>query len=522
MLLNGQTLRSIKRIVQLAVFGIALAGLTACGGGGGGGPAPDPCPQGQVRGDDGQCRTPAPPECPQGQVRGDDGQCRTPPPLECPQGQVRGDDGQCMAEIPITPLTEYGSIAFSMNPWGAGWMVTRTSQTAARNEAVAGCERVCTGSSCGCQEVLRFRNACGSLARSADNSRAGVGWGTTENDAGQSAIAACRAAGGQDCDVVTSTAGSNVGRPSTVCAKAGSATPSGQASTIPPRPTSTPRQDPDPESPTPLNEYGSYAYSTNPWGTADGGFGTSPTAARADALAGCEEACSSSSSCGCQEFLRFRNACGALARSNDRNRAAFGWGETEVAAQQRAIARCHAEGGEDCTASTSSSGRPSSFCVKAGSATPSGQASMIPPRPSQDPDLEPPTLTEWGAVYIWISSVGGQGGGGVVTGHRSESSALNAVRTECSDAGGECRDGAFNTGCAAIANSACAEGETVDCIRPIIQFAFGPTGQQAENAAIQACQGAVARSSNPELLGVCTVSTSDRLRVVTGCVGTAR
>ncbi len=51
--------RSFKRIVQLAVVGLALAGLTACGGGNGepppGGEPPPACPQGQVRGDDGQC-----------------------------------------------------------------------------------------------------------------------------------------------------------------------------------------------------------------------------------------------------------------------------------------------------------------------------------------------------------------------------------------------------------------------------------------------------------------------------------
>ena len=49
---------SFKRFAKLAMVGLALAGLTACGGGGGGDPEPGPCPQGQVRGDDGQCRTP--------------------------------------------------------------------------------------------------------------------------------------------------------------------------------------------------------------------------------------------------------------------------------------------------------------------------------------------------------------------------------------------------------------------------------------------------------------------------------
>ena len=64
---------SFKRFARLAVVGLALAGLAACGGGGGGSSTPAE-------------ETPTP----------------TPPPA-CPQGQVRGDDGQCMAEIPITP-----------------------------------------------------------------------------------------------------------------------------------------------------------------------------------------------------------------------------------------------------------------------------------------------------------------------------------------------------------------------------------------------------------------------------------
>ena len=146
---------SFKRFAQLAVVGLALAGLAACGGGGGSSPAeetPTPAPD----------PTPTPDPAP------------APTPA-CPQGQVRVD-GQCRAEIPIRPLNEYGAVAFSMNPWGWYASQSGTSRTAARDAAVANCERVCTDSSCGCQEVLWVRNACGSLAYSADNSRAGVGW----------------------------------------------------------------------------------------------------------------------------------------------------------------------------------------------------------------------------------------------------------------------------------------------------------------------------------------------------------
>ena len=118
-------------------------------------------------------------------------------------------------------LNEYGSFAFPMDPWGTEWTnIVGTSRTAARDEAVASC-----GS--GCQEVLWFRNACGSLAWSSSGHIAGVGWGETESDAQESAIDRCHAQEGKECSVVAA---------DTVCAKAGSATPSGQPSPIPPRP----------------------------------------------------------------------------------------------------------------------------------------------------------------------------------------------------------------------------------------------------------------------------------------------
>ena len=180
------------------------------------------CPQGQVRGEDDQCQLPA---CPQGQVRGEDDQCQLP---ACPQGQVRGEDDQCMVEM----LNEYGSVAYAMNPWRAAfWSEVRTSRTAARDAAVAACEKACTSSSCDCQEVLWFQNACGSLAFSSDTHRAGVGWGETESAAEEEAKDRCREAEGQGCTISPSSSGT-----ATFCAKAGSATPSGQASPIPPRP----------------------------------------------------------------------------------------------------------------------------------------------------------------------------------------------------------------------------------------------------------------------------------------------
>ena len=284
---------SFKRFARCAVVGFALAGLAACGGGGG-------------------SSTPTPPT-------------PTPPtPTQCPQGQVRVD-GQCRAEIPIQrQLNEYGSLAFAMNPWGAAGSAVRTSQTAARDRAVATCENFCTSSSsCGCREVLRVRNACGSLAFSLDNSRAGVGWGETESAAGESAIARCRAAGGQSCRVATSSTGS----PLTFCAKAGSATPSGQASTIPARPASqqqqpTPSPSPSPSpSPAPVpveTTYGALYFgrvevSRNNWSYSwSFGSGTSASAAARDAERQCESGFRGS--CG-RIISGYANYCGAIAVS---------------------------------------------------------------------------------------------------------------------------------------------------------------------------------------------------------------
>ena len=313
---------SFKRFARCAVAGLALAGLAACGGGGGSSTPAATAPT-----------TPTP----------------TPAtPTPCPQGQVRVD-GQCRAEIPIQrQLNEYGSLAFAMNPWGAAGSVVTTSQTAARDRAVAACENFCTSSSsCGCREVLRVRNACGSLAYSIDNSRAGVGWGETESAAGESAIARCHAAGGQSCRVATSSTGSL----STFCAKAGSATPSGEASTIPARPASQQQQPTPSPSPAPspaATTYGALYFgqvevSRNNWSSSwSFGSGTSASAAERDAERNCESGFQGS----CESALSgYANACGAIAVSECTGQCvqpafAFGADRLRSEAEAEAVREC--------------------------------------------------------------------------------------------------------------------------------------------------------------------------------------
>lgn len=156
-----------KRLAQLAVLGLALAVLAACGG-----------------------------------------------------STVRD-----LVEAVITPdLNEYGSAAFraTTSRWGGYGIANNTSRAEARADALSVC-----GSDC--QEVLWFRNACGAIAKSTDNTRGGAGWGTSESSAGEEAIAACSRAGGQGCRVATS----SEGKPAILCAQAGSATPTGEAVRIP-------------------------------------------------------------------------------------------------------------------------------------------------------------------------------------------------------------------------------------------------------------------------------------------------
>ena len=315
--------RSFKRFAQLVMVGLALAGLAACGGGGG------------------------------------------------------------LAEIPITPLNEYGSIAHSMNPWGASASRSGTSRTAARDAAVEACENNCTSSSsCGCQEVLWFRNACGSLARST-NGRAGVGWdpsgdeGKSRSESQRKAIAACTAAGGQSCRIATSlTAG---GRPFTTCTKVGSATPTGQASPIPPRPASQQQQPtppPSPVAPSPQPEpqryvsiyYGERNVSTSRFSSAWAvRQGTSAAAAERAARTACENLLGS----GCTLRGQGTTMCTALALTDcngctDRA-GAIAYGGTLREARNAAIFACtEARGGDGSCQIRADSSYHSSACGSAG------------------------------------------------------------------------------------------------------------------------------------------------------------
>ena len=312
---------SFKRFARLAVAGLALAGLAACGGGNGSNPSPNP------------------------------------------------------PQMSIMPLNEYGSMAHSMNPWGGGAFGRGTSPAAARTEAVAACENnYCPGSSsCGCQQVLSFRNACGSWARSADNNIAAVGWGTTESAAGQSATNRCQAAGGQQCTVVA--AANN--RPFTFCAKAGSGTPDGYASTIPPRPASQQQQPtPSPVAPSPQPEpqryvsiyYGERNVSTSRFSSAWAvRQGTSAAAAERAARTACENLLGS----GCTLRGQGTTMCTALALTDcngctDRA-GAIAYGGTLREARNAAIFACTGvRGGDGSCQIRADSSYHSSACGSAG------------------------------------------------------------------------------------------------------------------------------------------------------------
>ena len=354
-------------------------------------------------------------------------------------------------DMRITPPREYGSLAFGISRNSAqeqtGWDVTRTgtSRSAARDAALAVCRTPLNEGQTisGCREVLWFRNACGSIAANAivyPHPRIfGVGWGASESVAEQKAIAACSAAGGKDCAIRTSQDSEGNSSNRTVCAKAGSAAPSGEASMIPPLPSSPE----DPEQPTPLREYGSMAFSMNPWGWS-GGFGSiSPTAARDGAVAACERACSD---CGtCREVLSFRNACGGLAESPDRTRAGAGWGTSATLAGERAVAACHAAGGRECSVAYSS-GAPATFCVQAGTATPSGQASPIPDRAP---------VERYGSIAF--SSVnpnwGAAGSFRSISPTAARDGAVAACESKCSNCG-TCQEVlSFENACGALAES---------------------------------------------------------------------
>ena len=465
---RSATYRPLK---TLAVLGVTAFFLVACGGNG----------------------KPTPPD---------------PPPPGNGEKQMSNGEQQ----MRITPLREYGSIAFSMNPvWGAAAGGTGTSRSAARDSAVARCKSNCTAS-CTCQEVLWFRNACGTLAKSADDTRAGVGWGRSEDIAGKNAIAACSTAGGQTCRVVTA---ANSGRPFTFCAKAGSATPDGGASTIPARSTS----------PTPSgNSYGSLAFSISgpSWGVAGHGVGNSQSSARNAALAKCRQNASSrSSSPDCQEVLWFQNACGSSAISQDDTRLGVDWGESESVARSKAIAACRTAGGQGCRVQTTTAGDTFAFCAKSGSATPTGQASPVPHRPTSTMREEPepePTASSYVSVSYGDHEGSRPGWAWAFGSGTSAAAAERAAQTICSnELGRTCRlthDGVTNL-CLAIAVSECP---AASCNSPSVSQASESTRQAAINRAIRGCESGAPAA----VRGTCKLATSENNQGGVECVGTAR
>ena len=361
---RSATYRPLK---TLAVLGATAFFLVACGGNG----KPDPTP-------------PDP----------------TPP-----------DNGE--QQMRITPPVEYGSIAYGIRAAGGRegdrstqlaftTQNTGTSRSAARDTALAKCRTGCgTESACrnSCREVLMFRNACGASASGGGSDAGylfdGVGWGASESVAERNATAACNraastkegASGNESCRIID-----DVGN--AFCAKAGTATPSGEASTIPAASYWTPGSTPTPTS---GNSYGSFAFSmsSSSWGAAGSAGGNSHSSARNAALANCRRFASPNPNPNCQEVLWFQNACGSLATSQDDSRQGAGWGESESDAGSKAIAACRTAGGQGCRVRTSSDGSPVTFCAKSGSAAPTGQASRIPPRPTSTVREEPePTREE--------------------------------------------------------------------------------------------------------------------------------
>ena len=469
-----------KPLKTLAVLGATAFFLVACGGGGGNG-KPDP----------------------------------TPP--ENGEQQMR-----------ITPLREYGSIAYGIRAAAGSeggrstqaiitTTSTGTSRSAARDTALAKCRTGCgTESACrsSCREVLRFRNACGASASGGGSDAGylfdGVGWGASESVAERNATAACNraastkegASGNESCKIID-----DVGN--AFCAKAGSATPSGEASTIAAASYWTPGSTPTPTS---GNSYGSLAFSmsSSSWGTAGNARSNSQSSARNAALAMCRQRASSrSSSPDCQEFLWFRNACGSSAISQDNSRIGAGWGESESEAGSKAIAACHTAGGQGCQVQTSSAGRPGTFCAKSGSATPTGQASRIPARPTSSTREEPEP--DYGAIYHG-KSTGGRWAWGAAN-RTTPSAALAAARTRCNGYLGEtCRRVSFSFGpnrCGALAVSRNAD---------FYGHASAGTSQAARNSATDSCENNATGNSR----GTCHIPTTSGGDPAVLCVGTAR
>ncbi len=221
--------------------------LVACGGGDNGNGMPAPAPGGGGGGEPGGGGGGEPGGGGGGEPGGGGG--------GEPGGGGGGEPG---GQMRITPLTEYGSLVFErrlgiIHLYGQ----TGTSQSAASEAALALCRGPAVPPTIpgqaprqgDCQEVLRFRNACGTgvVGRLGNTQVVGVGWGASQSVAGQAAVEACRAA--YAASAADGASGScrayghggllttiYNGKESleTLCARAGSATPSGEASTIPP------------------------------------------------------------------------------------------------------------------------------------------------------------------------------------------------------------------------------------------------------------------------------------------------
>ena len=291
---------SVSKGLSVLVCGLALLGLAACGGGGGGDKKP---------------------------------------------------------EARIVPKADRHG-AYSIGVGYGGGFAVRDSALSAVEAANASCEAVDTG----CLFVLSFRNACGAVARSADNNRAGVGWDSSREDAQTKAIAACHASGGQNCRIATGTSGS----PLSWCYTGGPSSATGIALPIFRRLTAG------------ADRYGVYAMGDGGGGSF--GAGDSRASARDNAVARCRGIVDDIN---CREVLWFRNACGAVAHSADRSRSGVGWGSSREDAQTKAIAACHASGGQNCRVATSSTGGTLSACYTGGSSPADGEAIPIDPRPSR-------------------------------------------------------------------------------------------------------------------------------------------
>ncbi len=245
----------------------------------------------------------------------------------------------------ITPSGDrYGSLAMSSRGSWA-FRSSTNSLSSARAAALA----ACTGD--GCREVLWFRNACGALARSGDNTRNGVGWAVSELDAQSQANAACAKAGGSNCRIASTASGTAA----SYCIKGGSSPATGQASTI----TTL-------SSPTlPPTQYGALALGGNEASFA-WAFRVGATAKEAEqsALNRCRDLLGRSC-----HAASFANACGAIARSEcHRDQGCLrpgygdGYGKTRAEAEAAAIRSCN-QRGDGCRVDTSAQGEAGALCV---------------------------------------------------------------------------------------------------------------------------------------------------------------